>query len=95
MSPSLEVLISNLDHEKTLIVVHRSPIQMQSGLNAYERKILSNSVLPSNLKFSKEDIVGQDELIEKIMTNVIVPIRLKNRFKQGDVELPKGELFPL
>lgn len=52
-------------------------------------------MLPSNLKFSKEDIVGQDELIEKIMTNVIVPIRLKNRFKQGDVELPKGELFPL
>lgn len=50
-------------------------------------------MLPSNLKISKEDIVGQDELIETIMTHVIVPLRLKNRFKQGDVELPKGNLF--
>lgn len=27
------------------------------------------------------------------MNNVVVPIRLKNRFKKGDVELPKGVLL--
>ena len=48
-------------------------------------------MLPSSLKFSMEDIVGQDELIEKITTHVIVPLRLQNRFKKGDVELPKGK----
>ena len=54
---------------------------------------MNNSVLATNLKYNREDIVGQDELIEKIMSNVVVPIRHKHRFKKGDVELPKGVLF--